>query len=85
MYRLLISYDLQWPNASEDDYGELYKALAEIGARRIQESVWAVRSEKTPNELFKRLHRHLHAGDRLLVARISSFRSVEAIHLLKFV
>jgi len=37
--RLLIAYDLQKPNRTEEEYGELYTALESLGAKRIQESV----------------------------------------------
>jgi CRISPR-associated endonuclease Cas2 len=85
MHRLLISYDLRWPTSSEEDYEELYKALAKIGAERIQESVWAVRTSKASHEIFEQLSHHIHAGDRLLVARIGGFKNVGGINLLKFI
>ncbi len=71
MPRMLISYDLRKPNYDEADYEDLYKGLEALGAKRMQESVWAVRTDASPSVVFDRLSTHMHSRDRLLVARVS--------------
>jgi len=42
MSRYLISYDLRKLNYTEEDYEDLYAELDAFGAKHIQDSVWAV-------------------------------------------
>lgn len=68
MPRYVICYDLRKPNYTEADYEELYAELDSIGARHIQDSVWAVRSEDSCQTIFDSLWQHMHQPkDRLLV------------------
>lgn len=61
----IISYDLRKPDY---DYQPLYDALAEWGAKRVQDSVWGLRSEATAEHVFDDLWRHMHnEKDRLFV------------------
>jgi len=67
--RYIVSYDLRKPNYTEEDYQEMYTRLGELNAKRIQDSVWAVRSDYTAEQIFDYLWKHMHqAKDRLLVA-----------------
>jgi hypothetical protein len=78
--RYLISYDLRKPDR---DYSPLYDELNSLGAKRIQESVWAVRSTLGPGDIFDKLWPHMeNARDRLLVARVGAFRNASGINRL---
>jgi hypothetical protein len=74
-HRLLITYDLQEPNSTEEDYADLYEALDGLRAKRIQESVWVVQTSLTPSELMADLQDHFHLTDRILIVRMNGFRS----------
>jgi CRISPR/Cas system-associated endoribonuclease Cas2 len=80
--RLLIAYDLLKPNYTPDDYKKLYAELDSIGAKRIQDSVWAVRTDADAFDVFDRLQRYIYRTDRLLVIRVNGFRSRGAINKL---
>ena len=84
-HRLLIAYDLIEPNAREDDYADLYKTLKKMKAKRIQESVWALRTDLNATDAFTQLQGHLHGKDRLLVTRIGDFLSRGGINKIKFI
>ena len=75
MARLLISYDLRKPNNSEKDYAALYDALDSMRAKRIQESVWVVRTDLDAMDLFAQVESHFYPRDRLLVAHMGGFRN----------
>jgi hypothetical protein len=79
MSRLLISYDLRKPNYTEEDYEELYAELETLGAKHIQDSVWAIQSEEKCGAIVEILKKHMHSRDRLLVARIDGFENVNGI------
>lgn len=85
MPRILISYDLRKPDYKEADYEDLYSDLEALGAKRIQESMWAVRTGASPSVVFDRLSAHLHSHDRLLVARIGAFKNFQGMHLLRLI
>jgi hypothetical protein len=73
----LISYDLRRPDF---DYSRLYKALERIGAARIQESVWGVRSNLTGVEVYELIWPYLHdLKDRLLVTGVNGFKGSNSI------
>lgn len=63
----VISYDLQTPNYTEEDYEELYAELELIGAIRIQDSVWGLKTETSVKDLYNQLRKYMHSKDRLLV------------------
>ena len=46
---------------------DLWDALSTLGAKRIQDSVWAVRSDATAAQLQKHLWPYVGLGGRLLV------------------
>lgn len=61
----IISYDLRKPDC---DYEPLYDTLYEMGAKRIQESVWGVRTNSTADEVFDVLWERMpNEKDRLFV------------------
>lgn len=68
MYRYVISYDLRKPDYTEEDYEDLWNELRTIGAKHIQDSVWAITSELNAKQIFDALRQHMHKSDRLLVA-----------------
>ena len=73
----IISYDLRQPDR---DYETLWKALSEIGARRVLQSVWAVKSNgKTPAKLRDQLKRYIDENDRLLVAEVDGWATRSAM------
>jgi len=62
---LLISYDLR---KSAFDYQPLYEALRRINAKNIHDSLWGVRTNSSPAQVFDELWQFLHSEkDRLLV------------------
>ena len=81
--RLLIAYDLQKPNRTEEEYGELYTALESLGAKRIQESVWVVRTDESVAAMSHKLQRYIHLKDRLLVTCIGDFTSHKGINKIR--
>jgi len=83
--RLLISYDLRKPNDSPDNYKALYAEFKSLGAKQIQDSVWAVRTNLTARDIFARVQIHLHLKDRLLVAYIDGFRSRRGINRISLI
>jgi CRISPR/Cas system-associated endoribonuclease Cas2 len=61
----IISYD---PRKPDDDCGPLYDALDDMGAKRIQQSVWGVRTNSTADEIFDVLWERLpNENDHLFV------------------
>jgi hypothetical protein len=83
--RLLISYDLRKPNYTEKDYEKLYAEMERLGAKHIQDSVWAIQSEEKCGAIIEVLKKHMHSMDRLLVARIDGFENVNGITRLSSV
>lgn len=74
----LICYDLRKPDY---DYDPVWAELVSLSAQHIQDTVWAVKSDKSSKELFELLWPHFHnEKDRLLVSSISSWRGV---HLME--
>lgn len=83
MARLLISYDLRKPDF---DYQPLYDELGLMGAKHIQDSVWAVSTEEDPGDVYGRLWPCMHGErDRLLVANIGAFKAINSIDKLSSV
>lgn len=73
----VISYDLRKP---DHNYDPVWGELERLKAKRIQESVWVVKSDKTAKDLFEKLWPHFHnEKDRLVVVGISSWWG---IHLM---
>ena len=73
----IISYDLRAPDR---DYNELWAALEKIGAKRILQSVWAVKANgKTPAMLRDQLKPHIDMKDRLLVAEVDAWATRAAM------
>jgi response regulator RpfG family c-di-GMP phosphodiesterase len=84
MSRHVICYDLRKPNYTESDYEELYTELHDLGAKHIQDSVWAVTSELTSEQIFDALWQHMHQPkDRLLVASTDGFKNINGITRFK--
>ena len=69
-HRLLISYDLLEPNRTEADCNNLYADLESLGAKRIQNSVWVVRTELSLASMLGNLQTHFGATDKLFIAQI---------------
>ena len=65
----LVSYDLNKP---EDNYPELVEYLTLIGARKVLESEWLVRSGATRDAVYNGVKANLGNGDGLLVCLIQS-------------
>jgi CRISPR-associated endonuclease Cas2 len=65
-YCYLISYDLN----KDKDYSELYKAIKAYGTwAHIQDSIWAVVSTSTAEEVFDNLNKHVDKDDSLFVLK----------------
>ena len=65
----LVSYNLNKP---EQDYPELVDYLYLIGARKVLDSEWLVRSGATRDAVYKGVKAHLESGDGLLVCLVQS-------------
>jgi hypothetical protein len=77
MARLLITYDLRKPDF---DYDPLYAELRSLGAKHIQDSVWAVQTDSSPEEVYDQLWLYLHNDkDRLLVTDTGAFKAINSI------
>ena len=74
----LISYDLRKPDF---DYDPLYKALAAIKAKHVQDSVWGVNTSSSAEVVFKYLWQHMHnEKDRLFVVPFDKTQDYHAIN-----
>lgn len=69
MALVYVSYDLDKPG---QNYQDLWDELESLGAKRVQDSVWVLRSDDTAEALFNILQRHIDKNDRLLVIKSSS-------------
>jgi hypothetical protein len=65
----LVSNNLNKP---EQDYPELVEYLYLIGARKVLDSEWLVRSGATRDAVYKGVKAHLESGDGLLVCLVQS-------------
>lgn len=63
-----VAYDLDRPG---QDYPELWEELESLGAQRVQESVWVLKSNKKTVELRDTLKRHIDQNDRILIIKSS--------------
>ena len=70
MKTLLITYDLVGTDATSANYQNLIAAIKGIGGwAKVQDSVWSVVTDQTPDQVFKQLTQHMHESDRLFVIR----------------
>lgn len=80
---LLISYDLRKPAF---DYRPLYAELATLKSKHVQDCVWGIRTDDSPERVFDQLWKKMHSErDRLLVVtfdKTKSFKSMNAMRKL---
>lgn len=67
-----VSYDLPKPG---QDYPSLTTALKNLGAKKILQSHWVLRSASTAVELREHLKPFIDSNDRLFVDQISEWAS----------
>jgi len=72
-----IAYDLDKPG---QDYQNLWDELDSLGAKRVQDSVWALRSDTSAKELRDVLKKHIDSDDRLLVVQSGDWASRNLMH-----
>ena len=65
MALFFIAYDIDESN--EEEYKDLWKELEDSGAKRVQKSVWVLRSQESANSLRKAISETVGEEDRLLV------------------
>jgi hypothetical protein len=65
----VVSYDLSQP---EQQYPQLLEYLHLIGARRLLDSQWMVRSGATRDAVYQGIRAHLDSNDALLVCLVGS-------------
>jgi hypothetical protein len=65
----VVSYDLSKP---EQEYPHLLDYLRLIGARRLLDSQWIVRSGATRDTVYKGIRAHLDTNHALLVCLVGS-------------
>jgi hypothetical protein len=76
----VICYDLRKPDY---DYQPVYDELNSLSAKHIQDSVWAVKSDKSAKELFELLWPHFHnEKDRLMVSAITSWWGIHGMEIM---
>jgi CRISPR/Cas system-associated endoribonuclease Cas2 len=61
-----IVYDLDKPG---QQYEDLWNELDSLGAKRLQDSLFALNSDSTKEEIYKAVHAHMDKNDRLLVVK----------------
>lgn len=61
MQRLIVSYDRN----RGDNYAPLISALEKLGAKKLQYSLWLLRTNATAFQVGITLQRFLNAGDKL--------------------
>ena len=67
MALFFVAYDLDKP---AQNYQNLWDELESLGAIRIQDSVWALKFDGTPRNLYDTISRHISTKiDRLLVVK----------------
>lgn len=80
----IISYDLRKPDYN---YQPLYDALAEWGAKHVQDSVWGLRTDASAEQVFDDLWKHTHnEKDRLFVVTFDkeqNYKAQNSINQLK--
>jgi hypothetical protein len=71
---ILIAYDVH--STSDKAYEDLVAAIHSLGAWwHHLETVWMVRSERTPDQIRQQLERHIGPDDQLLVLDVTGTRS----------
>ena len=80
MPRILITYDLRKSRRTEEEYSDLYTALESMGAKRIQESVWVARTDRTAPAILRKLQGCIGKNDRLWVVKFTEFISRKGIN-----
>ncbi len=82
MATFFICYDLA--QKDEDYYEDLFKDLKSLGAKRVQESVWALKSDQRTSEIFDALKGNFpDDNDRLLVGNIDGWSSRHSMYNIK--
>lgn len=70
----LISYDLEKPNASAEDYKPLISALEGQRAKRVLWSEWVLTSTSSAQQVFDFFWQYRSSNeDRLLVTQLSAW------------
>ena len=70
---ILIAYDLH--SANDEAYNDLVAAIHSLGAWwHHLETVWIVRSDRTPDEIRKQLQRYIGSDDQLVVLDVTGNR-----------
>ena len=65
----VVSFDLAKP---EQEYTQLMEYLQLLGARRLLDSQWMVRSGATRDAVYKGIRAHLDTDDAVLVCLVGS-------------
>ena len=71
-----VAYDLDKPG---QDYQDLWDELESLGAKRVQDSVWALRNNGSATSLRDTLKQHMDTNDRLLVIEEADWSSRRAM------
>ena len=67
MPRYIISYDLR---GKKPDYKVIEKALDDLGAERLLQSVWAVKTDLALRKVYNKLLIGISKGDGILVSEV---------------
>ena len=71
-----VSYDLRKPG---QDYSSLTTALKNLGAKKILQSHWVLRSVRSAEDLREHLKAFIDSNDRLFVDQISDWASFNTL------
>jgi CRISPR-associated endonuclease Cas2 len=66
MSKFYVAYDLDKPG---QNYQNLWDELDSLGAQRVQDSVWVLKSDNTESEIRDTLKQHIDQNDRILVVK----------------
>lgn len=73
MAKYLVTYDLVGTDETSDDYEKLIKRIKRFPSyRKIQKSVWLIKTEKKAGEVRDILWRFMDDNDRIYVTKIAS-------------
>ena len=78
MALFFVAYDID--ESHENEYEDLWNDLKSFNAKRVQKSVWALRSDKDATSLRDTFEKRLREGDRLLIIEEKHWSSFNSMH-----
>ena len=70
MSAYLITYDLVGTDSTSENYDKIIAAIKSYkNWAHVQDSVWAINTPSTAEQIYEKVRKHMHAKDRLMVLR----------------